>query len=119
MNDLYKDTHKRIKSEKSKGLFFQQDDIEIYPHQLSSGEKQILIILLQTLLQVLFYSHQLCIILMDEPEISLHFEWQEYLIDNVKKLNDNTQVIIATHSPGIIVKGWLDKITEMHTIITK
>ncbi len=39
-----------------------------------------------------------------------------YLDGHRLQLNENVQVIIATHSPAIMMKGWLDKATEMHEI---
>ena len=55
---------------------------------------------------------------MDEPESSLHLEWQESLIDNLLQLNEHAQIIIATHSPGILMKGWLNHVTEIENITT-
>ncbi|OQX05277.1 MAG: hypothetical protein BWK73_33905 [Thiothrix lacustris] len=62
---------------------------------LSSGEKQLLIIFLS----IVVYADDAFILLLDEPEISLHVEWQYMLIDKIKELNPNIQVIIATHNP--------------------
>jgi len=64
---------------------------------LSSGEKQLLIIFLTVILQ----KNTPFILLMDEPETSLHVEWQSTFIDNIKKLNSAMQIIIATHNPLI------------------
>jgi predicted ATP-dependent endonuclease of OLD family len=50
------------------------------------------------------------ILLMDEPEISLHIGWQQRLIDIIRELNPNCQLIIATHSPSIFGEGWGDKL---------
>ncbi|MDM8522005.1 AAA family ATPase [Desulfococcaceae bacterium HSG8] len=119
INEFFEHTEKIVKSDDNKYLFFLQDNIKLLPYQLSSGEKQIIIILLHVLLQILYRSHQPCILLMDEPEISLHIEWQEPFIENVRRLNKNTQIIMATHSPGMVMEGWLDKITEMETIRKK
>ena len=71
-----------------------------------------LIILLKVFLQDKTNS----ILIMDEPEISLHFEWQKQLIEVIRKLNPNVQLIIATHSPFIAMNGWLDKITNISDI---
>ncbi|GBQ13317.1 hypothetical protein CFR78_14335 [Komagataeibacter rhaeticus] len=38
----------------------------------------------------------------DEPELSLHIDWQENLVPSLKKINPNSQVIFATHSPDIV-----------------
>ena len=74
--------------------------------QLSSGEKQLLIILFQVFLM----DEQASILVLDEPENSLHIEWQQKLIDVIHKLNPNSQLIISTHSPSIFGDGWGDKL---------
>ena len=71
-------------------------DLEI--RQLSSGEKQLLILLTEALLQ----EHKPFIFIADEPELSLHIEWQEKLLGAIRSLNDKAQLIIATHSPEIV-----------------
>lgn len=53
---------------------------------------------------------------MDEPEASLHFEWQKNLISLVRELNPNAQVILTTHSPALIMDGWEDAVTEVGDI---
>lgn len=68
------------------------------PNQLSSGEKQILIILGEALLQ----EGKTFIYMADEPEISLHVAWQETLAQNIKSLNPSAQIIFATHSPDVV-----------------
>jgi predicted ATPase len=68
------------------------------PNQLSSGEKQILIILGEALLQ----EGKTFIYMADEPEISLHVAWQESLAKNIKSLNPSAQIIFATHSPDVV-----------------
>ena len=83
--------------------------------ELSSGEKQLLLILLTVLCQ----DEKPSILLMDEPEISLHLRWQYELIEIIRTLNPNCQVIIATHSPSIYGKGWRDKVFFMNQIITQ
>jgi len=67
-------------------------------HDLSSGEKQMLIILGEALLQ----RSAAAIYIADEPELSLHVEWQETLVDNVRNLNPGAQILFATHSPDIV-----------------
>ncbi|AZD55564.1 hypothetical protein C4K19_3780 [Pseudomonas chlororaphis subsp. aurantiaca] len=68
------------------------------PSELSSGEKQILIILGEALLQ----EGNTFIYMADEPEISLHVAWQESLAKNIKSLNPSAQIIFATHSPDVV-----------------
>jgi predicted ATP-binding protein involved in virulence len=67
-------------------------------NQLSSGEKQMLILLGEALLQ----RQSPTIYLADEPELSLHIEWQESLVDNILDMNPNAQIFFATHSPDIV-----------------
>jgi predicted ATPase len=65
---------------------------------LSSGEKQLIILLGQNLLQ----ENKPHIYIADEPELSLHVDWQERLVDSMRSLNPNSQIVFATHSPDIV-----------------
>ena len=84
----------------------------LVPYQLSSGEKQILAILLTVLVE----DQEHYVLFMDEPEVSLHIEWQKKLIDMVLELNPNVQLILTTHSPAMIMNGWIDRVTEVSDI---
>lgn len=79
---------------------------------LSSGEKQLLVILMTVLLE----DGDHTVLFMDEPEVSLHIEWQQSLLDTILRLNPNVQIILTTHSPAIIMNGWMDKVTEVSDI---
>ena len=72
--------------------------------------------MLAILLTVLLQEERPCVLFMDEPEISLHFEWQERLISIVRELNPHVQIILSTHSPAIIMSGWMDAVTEVTDI---
>lgn len=65
---------------------------------LSSGEKQLIIILGEALLQ----ESSPWIYIADEPELSLHVTWQENLVRNLRAINPNAQIVFATHSPDIV-----------------
>lgn len=70
-------------------------------YRLSSGEKQILVMLAQ----LIFRESKKkigSVFIIDEPEISLHIEWQELFVASVRMASPNTQFILATHSPSII-----------------
>lgn len=82
-------------------------------HKLSSGEKQLLSILLTVTLQ----DCQPATLCMDEPEVSLHIDWQQQLIDVVRELNPKVQIIITTHSPAMVMNGWVDKVVEVKDIV--
>lgn len=108
IDELFSETRKKVNPDKEE-LEFLLGDKEINAYQLSSGEKQLLVILLTVLVQ----DNKPSILLMDEPEISLHMKWQRKLISYIRELNPNVQLIIATHSPDIIMDGWLDKVFNM------
>ena len=111
VDDLFSETGKRIDRQSNELRFFQYDET-ISPYLLSSGEKQMLIILLTVLTEDL----QPYVLLMDEPEVSLHFDWQKRLIGMIRRLNPHAQVILTTHSPAVIMDGWGDCVTEVSEI---
>jgi predicted ATP-dependent endonuclease of OLD family len=110
---LFTETDKKVDRENNE-LMFLSGKNKLTPYQLSSGEKQMLVILTTVLVQ----DNKPSILFMDEPEISLHLDWQRKLIQYIKELNPNVQIILATHSPGIILEGWRDKVSEMSDLIT-
>lgn len=73
---------------------------EIPVSKLSSGEKQLIILLAEALLQ----RGNHFVYLADEPELSLHIDWQRKILPAIKKLNPNAQIIAATHSPEVASK---------------
>lgn len=113
LDTLFAHTHKKIDRTKDNLCFLINDDRQILPWQLSSGEKQILIILTTVLVQ----NHRQAVMIMDEPEISLHFEWQKRLFEDILLLNPNLQLIVATHSPALVMKGWVDMVTQIDDIV--
>ena len=81
---------------------------ELNWHLLSSGEKQILILLTQALLKF----DKPVVYIADEPELSLHVTWQEKLLKSLVTLGGQMQVIVATHSPDI-VGNFQDKVIDL------
>lgn len=84
-------------------------------HFLSSGEKQILILLTEALLRV----NEPVVYIADEPELSLHIRWQVKLLKSLMSLDkslkppgEQMQVIVATHSPDI-VGNFQDKVIDL------
>ena len=93
------DKHVRVDPDGSLAIAYSDAlDHEIDRHRLSSGEKQILILLIQALLG----ENSPVVYMADEPELSLHIEWQAMLIDSLLELGGEIQVILATHSPDIV-----------------
>lgn len=80
---------------------------------LSSGEKQLLLILVRVNLLM----GRRAIVLIDEPENSMHISWQSNIINILTELNPNAQYIITTHSPSVFGDGWGDKVTYMDNIL--
>ena len=111
VDDLFKETGKQIVRTENE-IRFSQIGETLLPYKLSSGEKQMLAILLTVLVE----DQQPYVLLMDEPEVSLHIEWQKQLIDLILELNPNVQIILTTHSPAVIMSGWMDKVTEVSDI---
>jgi energy-coupling factor transporter ATP-binding protein EcfA2 len=103
LNELFKPTGKSF-SEDNFNFKLDNQQYELSHQQLSSGEKQVFYILLQALIQ----DGKPSILLLDEPEISLHIEWQRDLIHHIRQLNGNCQVIAVTHSSSMFYGGWLE-----------
>jgi predicted ATP-dependent endonuclease of OLD family len=108
------DTINKFFIDSSKQLYFDKDSSEVKfnildkndqridnnrdINNLSSGEKQVLI-----LLTYIKYNSDLNVFIIDEPELSLHPKWQGEFLDAVEKvMPKDSQLIIATHSPEII-----------------
>lgn len=87
-------------------ILFTESGKKIYLDDLSSWEKQI--VFRWSFLLKDRQNTQWAIVLLDEPEISLHPSWQLKIVDFYKKLftdnqnNQTAQIFIATHSPFII-----------------
>lgn len=110
-DELFAETGKKIIRGKNE-IVFEQEGEELLPYKLSSGEKQMLVILLTVLVQ----DKQPCVLLMDEPEVSLHIEWQQRIISIIREMNPHAQIILTTHSPAMIMGGWMDAVTEVSDI---
>ena len=110
-DELFSETGKKIIRSKNE-IVFDQEWRELLPYRLSSGEKQMLVILLTVLVQ----DKQPCVLLMDEPEVSLHIEWQQRIISIIREMNPYAQIILTTHSPAMIMGGLMDAVTEVTDI---
>jgi excinuclease UvrABC ATPase subunit len=88
-----------------------QDDGTSRPiYELSSGEKQMVVIL--THLAFNKQAKLANVLIIDEPELSLHIRWQELFVDAVMSASPGLQVILATHSPSII-RGRIDNCIDV------
>ena len=84
--------------------YYKSENKDIAVKKLSSGEQNELIIFYN----LLFKSTKGDIVLIDEPEISLHIAWQQQLITDLKEIAKETGIslLISTHSPDIIGDNW-------------
>lgn len=114
VDKLFGQTEKVILRDADGIRLLQEGDI-LTTRQLSSGEKQMMLILLTVLLE----DQQPYVLFMDEPEVSLHVDWQQELVSIITEMNPNIQLILTTHSPAVIMNGWLDKVTEVSDITVK
>lgn len=114
IDELFGYTRKKIDRKRNDIAFYQDGEL-LLPYKLSSGEKQMLVILLTVLVQ----DNEHYVLFMDEPEASLHIEWQQRLIAMILELNPNVQIILTTHSPALIMEGWLDAVTEVTDITSQ
>ncbi len=97
-------SHKRVSVNKN-GLHIQKDDdTRLSLHLLSSGEQHELVMLYE----MLFRASDKSLILIDEPELSLHVSWQDQWLKDLEEaaILSNFRAIAATHSPVIINDKW-------------
>ncbi len=96
---------KTVSIDKSRGITFKtMDGSSLASSSLSSGEQHEVVLLYQLLFKVKPDS----LILIDEPELSLHVAWQEQFLPDLTQITQlsNFDVLIATHSPQIIGNRW-------------
>jgi len=99
-------TNKKITITREKGIsaVLGKSDKTIQLSKLSSGEKQLLIIYYE----LIFNTEKNTLVLIDEPELSLHVTWQEEFINDLYEIQNVSDLyfLIATHSPQIIYDHW-------------
>lgn len=96
---------KKIVVNPEKGFLFVNDsDKDLKLTQLSSGEQHEVVLVYE----LIFIAKDNDLVLIDEPEISLHIAWQKEFLEDIKRIIDiqNVSIIIATHSPQIIDNNW-------------
>lgn len=97
--------HKKMFIDSEQGFLFKVSEQEILPSfRLSSGEQHEIVMLYELLFKVPSNS----LILIDEPELSLHVFWQQKFLEDLNEITSisNFDVLIATHSPEIIQNRW-------------
>lgn len=115
INMLFASTDKKIDIDEKNRVVFRKGKITMEMDRLSAGEKQILLLLFTLFLM----EDKPTVLLLDEPEISLHIEWQDRLISLMQDLNPNCQIILTTHSPNIFADGWEDKLVFINDLVVR
>jgi len=113
LNLFLKDSNKKVKLIETDWVFITESKHSLNLSQLSSGERQLVYILAT----VANTCGKPTLLLMDEPEVSMHLSWQEKIIDAIMNINPQVQIIAVTHSPGIVMNGHMDSYIEMKDII--
>jgi predicted ATP-dependent endonuclease of OLD family len=97
--------HIQVEDKDIKAFGRKEEQIEL--RDLSSGEKQLLRIFIDALLA------DGAPIIIDEPELSLHIDWQRKLLGTLRRLAPRSQIIVATHSPEIMAEISEESIIEL------
>ncbi len=111
INNKFAYSYKEMNFSKEKGFIFKT----LYPHSssnkgtlsptdLSSGEQHELVLLYELLFKV----ERNSLVLIDEPELSLHVGWQSQFLEDLKEITElaDLDILMATHSPDIINNRW-------------
>ena len=97
--------YKKMSIVKKDGFkFTTEEGKDISPTNLSSGEQHEIVLLYELLFKVKPNS----LILIDEPELSLHVVWQQQFLKDIQEIAELSEfdILIATHSPQIIHERW-------------
>lgn len=99
LNHRNRVTHK-VFSYSKEGIAITVDGRGLQLDRLSSGEKNDIVMFYN----LIFGSEKNGLVLIDEPEISLHIEWQREYLDRLLEIcnMNGLQAIVATHSPNIV-----------------
>lgn len=116
LSKYFKESDKKVLISKQGNLSITSKEQSLSTTDLSSGEKQLILILIKTLNCSLFNP---CIIFMDEPEISLHVGWQMNIINSLKRIAAQSQLVVVTHSPALVMKYYKSKMVDIKDLICK
>lgn len=102
VNNFLSDSKKEVDFDEIGNLIVKIPNKEINSiTALSSGESQIVVLLTHLAFNPI--AKEANIFVVDEPELSLHIRWQEIFVESIMKVNPDLQLILATHSPSIIL----------------
>ena len=103
----------KLEIDQESGFLFRgrNSDESLSPQELSSGEQHQLVLMYDLLMK----AKERTLVLIDEPEISLHVAWQKAFLDDLVRIAElgNLRFIVATHSPQII-GDWWDRTAQLY-----
>lgn len=97
-------------------LYPTRNGFRLHETELSDGQRRFLSIMVAAFSAPHSYSS---LLLIDTPETFLHTSVQRILIKSIQKINPNIQLLITTHSSGIILNGWFGNVVNMSEILSK
>lgn len=102
INGFLKDSGKEIEFNDRGYIFVKIEGLsgEKVISSLSSGEAQMFVILTYLAFNQFAQNN---VFIIDEPELSLHVQWQELFVESLLSANPHIQYVLATHSPSIIL----------------
>jgi len=106
--------YKKISINSNSGFYFSTDKGSTLDlTSLSSGEQEEVVVLYE----LLFKTHPNALILIDEPEISLHVSWQKAFVSDLISISDIKHIsfLLATHSPQVVNNRW-DLTTDLYEL---
>jgi predicted ATPase len=92
---------KKLELDRRHGMRFNvRNKQSVRPRQLSSGEQQMTVLAFE----ILFRAKEGTLVIIDEPELSLHVLWQDTLMRDLESMGEaaGVQFLLATHSPVIL-----------------
>ncbi|EFM9370427.1 ATP-binding protein, partial [Escherichia coli] len=99
INEFLKKTKRSVTRDEKGFIAFKLNNGSIIKwYNFSRGEKTLLVLLLSVFLN----KDKDVIFILDEPDLSLHIEWQELLLPNLSRLAPERQFILSTHSPALV-----------------
>jgi predicted ATP-binding protein involved in virulence len=107
--------YKKISINSNSGFYFSTDKgSKLDLTSLSSGEQEEVVVLYE----LLFKTHPNDLILIDEPEISLHVSWQKDFVNDLLSISDVKHIsfLLATHSPQVVNSRW-DMTTDLYELV--
>jgi predicted ATPase len=104
LNSHFTDKSTQLSLDSGLSIVRRSSKVPIPLDRLSSGERHLIVLFHH----LIFMTKPGGLCLIDEPEISLHVDWQERFIDSVAKVAEVSpqQYLIATHSPSIVGKHY-------------